>query len=144
MTEREKKLLIALVLMVNQYLDEHGDEVDSISESAGEHAIEVLAEFGLMDLVNTRFGRWTDAGKRFRREVAGVRRRKASLSHDSGVQLRGVAMRSMEELAPLAAEVAANTDLLKRLEDVAFGDDVVPPMQSLKRLTPTFARSIRL
>jgi hypothetical protein len=50
----------------------------------------------------------------------------------------------MEELAPLAAEVAANTDLLKRLEDVAFGDDVVPPMQSLKRLTPTFARSIRL
>jgi hypothetical protein len=73
MTDHERKLLVALVLMVNQYLEQHGDEVDSISESAGEHAIEALAEFGLMDVVNTRFGRWTEAGKTFRREQAGIR-----------------------------------------------------------------------
>ena len=44
MTEREQKLLIALVKMVSRYLDGHGDEVDSISESAGEHALEALAD----------------------------------------------------------------------------------------------------
>ncbi|MCS3931088.1 MULTISPECIES: hypothetical protein [Bradyrhizobium] len=73
MTDGEQKLLIALVLMVNQHLDEYGDEVDSISVSAGEHAIEALADYGLMEVVNTRFGRWTDAGKQFRRDVAGIR-----------------------------------------------------------------------
>lgn len=65
MTDSEQKLLVALVLMVNQYLDEYGDQVDSLSESAGEHAIEVLADYGLMEGVNTRFGRWTEAGKQF-------------------------------------------------------------------------------
>jgi hypothetical protein len=73
MTDSEKKLLISLVLMVQQYLDKYGDEVDSRSMSAGEHAIEVLAEFGLMENVNIRFGRWTEAGKQFRREEAGIR-----------------------------------------------------------------------
>jgi len=33
--------------------------------SAGEHAIDALADFGLMEVVHTRFGRWTDAGKKF-------------------------------------------------------------------------------
>jgi hypothetical protein len=65
MTDREKKLLIALVKMVNQYLDRYEDEVDTRSMSAGEHAIEALAAFGLMDVVNARFGRWTEAGKKF-------------------------------------------------------------------------------
>jgi hypothetical protein len=65
MTDRERKLLIALVKMVNQYLDPDEGLVDSRSMSAGEHAIEALADFGLMDIVNTRFGRWTDAGYRF-------------------------------------------------------------------------------
>jgi hypothetical protein len=73
MTGSEKKLLIALVLLVNQYLDEYGDEVDSRSMSAGEHAIEALASVGLMEVVNPRFGRWTEAGKQFRREEAGIR-----------------------------------------------------------------------
>jgi hypothetical protein len=62
MTDSEQKLLVALVLMVNQHLDEYGDEVDTLSVSAGEHAIEALADFGLMELVNTRLGRWTEAG----------------------------------------------------------------------------------
>jgi hypothetical protein len=65
MTDSEKKLLIALVQMVKQYLDEHGDEVDSLSMSAGEHAIEALAAFGLMERANPRMGRWTRAGNEF-------------------------------------------------------------------------------
>jgi hypothetical protein len=65
MTDGEKKLLIALVQMVKQYLDEHGDEVDSLSMSAGEHAIEALAAFGLMERVNPRVGRWTRSGSDF-------------------------------------------------------------------------------
>jgi hypothetical protein len=65
MTDREKKLLIALVKMVNQYLDRYEDEVDTRSMSAGEHAIEALAAFGMMHVVNARFGRWTEAGKKF-------------------------------------------------------------------------------
>jgi len=75
MTDSEQKLMVALVLMVNQHLHAHGDEVDNLEESAGERAIEVLSDFGLIEMVNTRFGRWTDAGKRFRREVAGIRDR---------------------------------------------------------------------
>jgi hypothetical protein len=69
MTDNEKKLVIALVRMVHQYLDRYGDEVDSRSMSAGEQAIEVLAGFGLMEAVNTRFGRWTEAGNTFLDEI---------------------------------------------------------------------------
>jgi hypothetical protein len=65
MTGPEKKLLVALAKMVDQYLDCYQDEVDSRSMSAGEHAIGALAEFGLMDIINARLGRWTDAGKKF-------------------------------------------------------------------------------
>jgi hypothetical protein len=42
-TARERTILIALVAMVEQYLDKYGDEVDSRSMSAGEHAIDALA-----------------------------------------------------------------------------------------------------
>jgi hypothetical protein len=38
--------------------------------SAGEHAIDALADFGLMEVVNIRFGRWTGAGKKFVAENA--------------------------------------------------------------------------
>ena len=72
MTDSEKKLLIALVAMVHQYLHEHGDEVDNLAESAGELAIKVLADLGLMELVNTRFGRWTEAGRKFSQEIGYV------------------------------------------------------------------------
>jgi hypothetical protein len=73
MTDSEKKLLIALVAMVHQYLHEYDDEVDNIAESAGEFAIQVLADFGLMEIVNTRFGRWTEAGKNFSQEIGYVK-----------------------------------------------------------------------
>ncbi|UGY16487.1 hypothetical protein [Bradyrhizobium septentrionale] len=71
MTDQEKTLLVALVKMVDQYLDEYKGQVDSLSMSAGEHAIEALAEFGLMENINTRFGRWTEAGHKFRAEAQG-------------------------------------------------------------------------
>jgi hypothetical protein len=54
MTDNEKKLVIALVRMVHQYLDRYDDEVDSRSMSAGEQAIEVLAGFGLMEALSRR------------------------------------------------------------------------------------------
>jgi hypothetical protein len=85
MTDSEQKVLIALVLMVDQYLDEYGDEVDSRSMWAGENAIEALAGYGLMEVVDTRFGRWTEGGNRFRREKAGIRER--ALGHNVGIKL---------------------------------------------------------
>jgi hypothetical protein len=68
MTDSEKQLLIALVKMVKQYLGEQGDQVDSLSMDAGEHAIEALAAFGLMESVNPRMGRRTPAGSKFIRD----------------------------------------------------------------------------
>jgi hypothetical protein len=72
-TDNEKKLLIALVKMVRQYLDRYEDEVDTRAMSAGEHAVRALADFGLMVRINTRFGRWTEAGKRFLEENNALR-----------------------------------------------------------------------
>ena len=86
MTDGEQKLLVALVLMVNQYLDKDGDQVDSLSESAGEHAIEALADYGLMEVVNTRFGRWTEAGKHFCGQKAGIRD-PVQAEHFGGIRL---------------------------------------------------------
>jgi hypothetical protein len=65
MTESEEKLLIALALMVKRYLHEYGDQVDTLAMSAGEHAVEALADFGLMESVNSRVGRWTPEGNKF-------------------------------------------------------------------------------
>ncbi len=69
MSDSERKLLTALAMMVDQYLDEYMDEVYSHPMSAGEHAIEALAEFGLMQTVGTRFGRWSETGKKFLEEA---------------------------------------------------------------------------
>ncbi len=87
MTDREKKLLIALVAMVHQHLDEYGDEVDNRAVSAGERAIQVLADFGLMEMVNTRFGRWTEAGRRFSEEIGYVKR--APADYQGSIRLVG-------------------------------------------------------
>ena len=86
MTESEQKLLIALVKMVDQYLHEYKDVVDSIAESAGEHAIEALATFGLMENINTRFGRWTEAGNEFRKKFNQIGE-PAPLENLGGIQL---------------------------------------------------------
>lgn len=84
MTDSEQIALIALVLMVDQYLGSE-DQVDSNSMRAGEQAIAALASYGLMEVVHTRFGRWTEAGNRFRQEKAGIRR--TSHPANTGVEL---------------------------------------------------------
>lgn len=75
MTESEKKLLIALVAMVHQHQYEYEDDVDTLAESAGQLAIQALADFGLMEIVYTRFGRWTEAGKKFSEEIGYVKQK---------------------------------------------------------------------
>lgn len=87
MTDSERRLLTALVYMVRQHLPEHGDEIDNLAESAGERAIQVLADFGLMELRNSRFGFWTEAGKNFIKEIYPHRRQLADGS--SGIVLVG-------------------------------------------------------
>jgi hypothetical protein len=64
MSEPERKLLIALVLMVEQYLTS-GRVLDNLAEHAGEMALEVLADHGLVTLQpgSYRFAQWTDAGR---------------------------------------------------------------------------------
>jgi hypothetical protein len=65
MDDRETRLLWALVAMTRQYLQEReGGLVDSLAMSAGEAAIETLAEYGLMEVVPSGriLGRWTQAG----------------------------------------------------------------------------------
>jgi hypothetical protein len=69
MTDSEKMLLIALAKMVGQYLGQRGDTVDSGAMQAGEHAINALAAFGLMDSTcDGLFGTWTPEGKTFLQE----------------------------------------------------------------------------
>jgi hypothetical protein len=93
MTDREQNLLVALVLMVNQYMDEHGDEVDSLSESAGEHAIAAPADYGLMEVVDTALA---DGRKR----VSGFVERRPEYAHaqpDPSVGIRLVSKPEIKE-----------------------------------------------
>jgi hypothetical protein len=87
MTDSERKLLTALVAMVHQHLYAYDDEVDNIAESAGEFAIQALAAFGLMEIVNTRFGRWTEAGKKFSQEIGYVKHK--PIAYPGSIRLIG-------------------------------------------------------
>lgn len=89
MTESEQKVLMALVFMIEQYLDEYDDEVDSRSMRAGESAIKALADFGLMEMVGNRFGRWTEAGNAFRRKKAGISKNADPMNSPNAVKLVG-------------------------------------------------------
>jgi hypothetical protein len=64
MSEPERKALIALVLMVDQYLS-NGRILDNLAMHAGEMALQVLAEHGLVTLQpgTYRFAHWTEAGR---------------------------------------------------------------------------------
>ena len=65
MSDETARVLKALALMSLQYLTA-GDELDSLSMSAGEHALEALAEHGLVTLTHGgRCGSWTAAGEKF-------------------------------------------------------------------------------
>jgi hypothetical protein len=63
-SKQEERLLGALALMVSQYLTAKNNGLDHMCMGAGERAMTILAEYGLVT-DNTRHGRWTDAGERF-------------------------------------------------------------------------------
>lgn len=68
MTERERRLLAALAWMARQYLSAGAvnDELDNQCISAGEMALEALAEYGLVTVAESgRCGSWTAAGSQF-------------------------------------------------------------------------------
>lgn len=56
----------------------YDDGVDTLAQSAGEEAVLALAEFGLMDRVSARLGRWTPDG--------GIFSLKASKSGEAGTK----------------------------------------------------------
>ena len=60
MTEAEKRLLVALARMCKQYLED-GGELDHMCMSAGEDAVELLVQYGLVAPCR-RGGTWTEAG----------------------------------------------------------------------------------
>ena len=64
-TTHEHRLLVALAWMCQQYLYDHrGKCLDHVCMSAGERAIELLYEYGLVDSVD-RGAQWTEAGNDF-------------------------------------------------------------------------------
>jgi hypothetical protein len=66
MSQREHRLLVALTLMVDQYLSIGGGTLDNLAMHAGETAFRVLSDHGLVTLDNgegSRFAKWTDAGR---------------------------------------------------------------------------------
>jgi hypothetical protein len=71
--ENERRLLHALAVMARQYLEREDlvletglvqVSLDNLAMSAGEEAMELLAEYGLitMEEGQARFGEWTAAG----------------------------------------------------------------------------------
>ena len=63
MTEREEILLAALASMASQYLEEDGT-LDHMFISAGEQAMQLLFEHGLIDTAG-RCASWTAQGRAF-------------------------------------------------------------------------------
>ena len=63
MTEGRDPAIKALVEMVAQYLTV-GEELDTHCMSAGENALRVLADEGLVAYDGGRCGSWTKAGRR--------------------------------------------------------------------------------
>lgn len=61
MTESEKRILKALAGMCCQYIQCDDGELDHYCMTAGEHAVEVLVEYGLLAPIR-RGGTWTEAG----------------------------------------------------------------------------------
>jgi hypothetical protein len=61
MTEDEKRLLVALAWMCEQYLKD-GNCLDHMCMSAGERAVELLVQYGLVR-PGPRGGTWTEAGE---------------------------------------------------------------------------------
>ena len=60
-TDAEQQLVVALAWMCEQYLHTGQNRLDHMFMSAGERAIELLAERGLIEQSGSG-GVWTDAG----------------------------------------------------------------------------------
>ena len=64
MTEKEQRVLRALASMCEQYIGiGRVDLLDHQCISAGEDAVAVLADYGLVEITSVREAKWTDAGK---------------------------------------------------------------------------------
>ena len=61
MTENEKRLLVALAWMCEQYMSDGNGGLDHVFMSAGERAVELLVQYGLVT-PDPRGGTWTEAG----------------------------------------------------------------------------------
>lgn len=61
MTDAETRLLRALAMMCNQYLQSSDGSLDHLFMSAGEEAVERLVEYGLVQ-PSPSGGRWTEEG----------------------------------------------------------------------------------
>jgi len=61
--EQEERLLAALASMCAQYLQE-GNILDHMHMNAGEQALALLAEYGLVESAD-RGANWTEQGKAF-------------------------------------------------------------------------------
>lgn len=61
MTEAENRLLVALAWMCEQYLND-GNGLDHMCISAGERAVELLVQYGLVK-PEGRGGTWTESGE---------------------------------------------------------------------------------
>ena len=75
-TEQEREAVDALATMALQYLtvkreDGKGEWLDSLCMCAGEQALKVLSDYGLVDAEHPyRIGEWTAFGERFLRDKA--------------------------------------------------------------------------
>ena len=61
MTDEERRLLVALAWMCEQYLSD-GEGLDHVYMRAGEDAIDLLVKYGLVE-PDARGGVWTEAGR---------------------------------------------------------------------------------
>lgn len=73
-SDTERNLVSAVAGMALQYLSvkgEEGDYLDSLNMNAGESALRVLEDYGLVDVDSSyRSGVWTELGERFIRGQA--------------------------------------------------------------------------
>jgi hypothetical protein len=64
MTDQEQRLLAALAWMCEQYLGSGTSRsLDHMCMSAGEEAVAMLVEYGLVEETSIRGGKWTKAGE---------------------------------------------------------------------------------
>lgn len=61
-TEAERRLLTALAGMCSQYLETEDGDLDHLFMSAGEGAVRILVDYGLVT-PSGRGGTWTDDGQ---------------------------------------------------------------------------------